>query len=235
MTIAQNSDGYSIDPYAVRPGTSAALTARTIDATQRPPLMKAQAAVVAAVPRILDTVPPPLLGGTLGLTVLAVMVASQRVHFKLVPVLTAAVLMLPVSNYHAAQKPAEIQAVAASVRERPRTVDGYTWENRYPRDVDGNDSRDRRQHDWEEDEAVPAYTPEAPDVSATPNEFLIPPEITEGVAPLVEMVVPEEWTDEEQLRVLRRRAEKLMEEIRKLRLEQELQEQRQSLSHGIYQ
>ncbi len=233
MRVAQSSDGYSIDSDAVRPGTSAALTARTIDATQRPPLMKAQEAVVAAVPRILDTVPPPLLGGTLGLTVLAVMVASQRVHFKLVPVLTAAVLMLPVSNYHAAQKPAEIQEVATE-RERPRTVDRYTWENRYPRDVDENDARDRHQHDWDE-EAVPAYTPEVPDVPATPNEFLIPPEITQGVVPLVEMVVPEEWTDEEQLRMLRRRAEKLMEEIRKLRLEQELQEQRQSLSHGTYQ
>ncbi len=233
MRVAQSSDGYSIDSDAVRPGTSAALTARTIDATQRPPLMKAQEAVVAAVPRILDTVPPPLLGGTLGLTVLAVMVASQRVHFKMVPVLTAAVLMLPVSNYHAAQKPAEIQEVATE-RERPRTVDRYTWENRYPRDVDENDSRDRHQHDWDE-EAVPAYTPEVPDVPATPNEFLIPPEITQGVVPLVEMVVPEEWTDEEQLRMLRRRAEKLMEEIRKLRLEQELREQRQSLSHGTYQ
>jgi len=233
MRITRSSDGYSIDSDAVRPGTSDALFARTIDATQRPPLVKAQEAVVAAVPRILDTLPPPLLGGTLGLTVLAVMVASHRVHFKLVPVLTAGVLMLPVSNYHAAQKPAEIQAVA-SARERPRTVDRYTWENRYPRDIEENDSRDRHQHDWE-DEASTPHTPEVPYVPETPNEFLIPPEITQGVVPLVEMVVPEEWTDEEQLRVLRRRAEKLMEEIRKLRLEQELQEQRQSLSHGTYQ
>ena len=55
------------------------------------------------------------------------------------------------------------------------------------------------------------------------------------MVPLAEMVVPEEWTDEEQLRVLRRRAEKLMEEISKLRLQQELEERRQSLSQGLYQ
>lgn len=180
MRITQHSDGYSIDPYAVRPGTSAALTARTIDATQRPPLMKAQEAVVAAVPRILESVPPPLLGGTLGLTVLAVMVASHRIQFKLVPVLTAGVLLLPISNYHAAQKPAEMQAVDAVVAEKPRSFDRYDWRDRYPRDVEQVD--------------VPEI-PEIEDVPAASNEFLVPPEITEGVVPLVEMVVPEHACD----------------------------------------
>ncbi len=221
MRIARHSDGYSVDPQAVRPGTSAALTARTIDATQRPPLVKAQEAVAAAVPRIIDSVPPPLLGGTLGITVLAVMVASHRVRFRLVPVLTSAVLLLPVSNYHAAQKPAELQAVDATVAEKPRSFERYDWRDRYPREV--------------EPVAIPDDPPEIEDVPAPSHEFLVPPEITEGVVPLVEMVVPEEWTDEEQLRVLRRRAERLMEEIRKLRLEQELEERPQSLSSGLYQ
>ena len=221
MRIIQHSDGYSIDPYAVRPGTSAALTARTIDATQRPPLVKAQEAVVAAVPRILESVPPPLLGGTLGLTVLAVMVASHRIQFKLVPVLTAGVLLLPVSNYHAAQKPAEIQSVGAVVAQKPRSFERHDWRDRYPRDVDAV--------------TVPDDKPDLEDFPAPTDEFLVPPEITEGVVPLAEMVVPEEWTDEEQLRVLRRRAEKLMEEISKLRLQQELEERRQSLSHGLFQ
>ncbi len=210
MRITQHSDGYSIAPQAVRPGTSDALFARTIDATQRPPLVKAQEAVAAAVPRIIDAVPPPLLGGTLGLTVLAVMVASQRVRFRMVPVLTSAVLLLPVSNYHAAQKPAEFQEAEAVVAEKPPPVERFDWRFSSPR----------------ADE--PVEFPDPPEVDEYPepsHEFLIPPEITEGVVPLVEMVVPEEWTDEEQLRVLRRRAERLMEEIRKLRLEQELQEQ----------
>ena len=66
------------------------------------------------------------------------------------------------------------------------------------------------------------------------RDFLIPPEITDGVVPLAKLVVPDEWTDEQQLRILRRRAEKLMEEIRELRLQQQLEEEfeqrRQSLS-----
>ncbi len=221
MRIARHSDGYFVDPQAVRPGTSAALTARTIDATQRPPLVKAQEAVAAAVPRIIDSVPPPLLGGTLGITVLAVMVASHRVRFRLVPVLTSAVLLLPVSNYHAAQKPAELQAVDATVAEKPRSFERF-------------DRQDHSRHEVES-EPLPDGPPQVEDYPAPSHEFLVPSEIIEGVVPLVEMVVPDEWTDEEQLRVLRRRAERLMEEIRKLRLEQELEERPQSLSSGLYQ
>jgi len=211
MRITQHSDGYSIDPQAVRPGTSDALFARTIDATQRPPLVKAQEAVAAAVPRIIDSVPPPLVGGTLGLTVLAVMVASQRVRFRMAPVLTSAVLLLPVSNYHPAHKPLEAQPVEAVVTEKPRPVERFDWRFSPSRDV--------------EPMPFPDEQPEIEDIPASSHDFLVPPEITEGIVPLVEMVVPEEWTDEEQLRVLRRRAERLMEEIRKLRLEQELQDQ----------
>lgn len=221
MRITQHSDGYSIDPQAVRPGTSAALTARTIDATQRPPLVQAQEAVAAAVPRIIDSVPPPLFGGTLGITVLAVMVARQRVRFRLAPVLMSGMLLLPVSNYHAAQKPAALQAVDATVAEKPRSFERHDWQDRYPHDV--------------EPVVVPDDPPQIEDYPAPSHEFLVPSEIIEGVVPLVEMVVPDEWTDEEQLRVLRRRAERLMEEIRKLRLEQELEERRQSLSSGLYQ
>lgn len=221
MRIIQRLDGYSIDPYAVRPGTSDALFARTIDATQRPPLVKAQEAVVAAVPRILDSVTPPLIGGTLGLAMLAVMVGSQRVRLRWAPVLMSAVLLLPVSNYHSAQTPAQAQPAEVRVVEEPRSaaknprsVERFDWRFDHPR--------------VEEPEHFSDDAPEADNDAS--HEFMIPPEITEGVVPLVEMVVPEEWTDEEQLRVLRRRAERLMEEIRKLRLEQEIEERRRALS-----
>lgn len=224
MRITQSSDGYSIDATAVRPGDPDALFARTIDATQRPPLVKAQEAVAAAVPRIIDSVPPPLIGGTLGLAVLGVMIASHHVRFKLAPVLTSAVLLLPVSNYHAAQVPAQVQHADAEVIEPEE-----------PRSFERFDGRFRSHPDVE-----PVQLPEEmeiPDIEEYPapsHEFLVPPEITEGVVPLVDMVVPDEWTDEQQLRILRRRAEKLMEEIRKLRLEQEIEQEferrRQELS-----
>src|SRR5688500_475603 len=110
MSLAQRSDGYSMDQYAVRPGTSEALFARSIDATQPPPLVKAQEAVASAIPKLIDSVPPPLVGTTLGLTVLAVMVASRRLQFKMVPILTAGVLLLPNSNYHPAHKSYQLHA-----------------------------------------------------------------------------------------------------------------------------
>jgi len=211
MRITQQSDGYSIDPQAVRPGSSDALFARTIDATQRAPLVKAQEAVAQAVPRIIDSVPPPVIGGTLGLTVLAVMVASHRVQFRFAPVLMAGVLLLPVSNYHAAQTPTSSRAAETQIVEEPQSYERFDRRDSYPEVVESVP--------FPQDLPEPEYVPEPP------HEFLIPPEITEGVVPLVDMVVPDEWTDERELRRLRRRAEHLMEEIRKLRLEQELQDQ----------
>ena len=225
MRITQRSDGYSIDPQAVRPGSSDALFARTIDATQKPPLIEAQEAITTAVPKIIDSLPPPLLGTTLGLTLLAVMVASNRVRFRLAPVLMSAVLLLPVSNYHSAQTPPRLRAAEVTVAEEPRPVPK-------PRSFDHFDWRfDSRAEPVE----FPEDAPEVEDVPEPSRDFLIPPEITEGVVPLVEMVVPEEWTDEQQLRILRRRAERLMEEIRKLRLEQELEQRRQQITHGLFQ
>lgn len=227
MRITQRSDGYSMDQYAVRPGTSDALFARSIDATQPPPLVKAQKAVTAAIPRIIDSVPPPLVGTTLGLTVLAVMVASQRFHFRLVPILTAGVLLLPISNYHPARESEQLQAQEiVVVTDEQRARERSEWENTYSRGV----KPERVEEDEEEEEEAD----DAGSYRRKSRDFLIPPEITDGVVPLAKLVVPDEWTDEQQLRILRRRAERLMEEIRELRLQQQLQEEfeqrRQSLS-----
>ncbi len=224
MSLIQRSDGYTMNEYAVRPGTSEALFARSIDATQPPPIVKAQEAVAAAIPRLIDSVPPPLVGTTLGITVLAVMVASHRVHFKLVPILTAGVLLLPISNYHPAQKSGKLEAQeVAVVTEEQRARERSEWENAYSRRV-------KPERDEEDRERAKTYSPRA--------KLLIPPEITDGVVPLAKSLVPDEWTDEQQLRILRRRAEKLMEEIRELRLQQQLQEEfeqrRQSLSSRRY-
>jgi len=224
MSLTQRSDGYSMNQYAVRPGTSDALFARSIDATQPPPLVMAQEAVAAAIPRIIDSVPPPLVGTTLGLSVLAVMVASHRFHFRLVPILTAGVLLLPISNYHPAQQSEQLQAQEiAVVTDEQRARERSEWENSYSRGT-------KPESDEEDPEEAETYSPRA--------KLLIPPEITDGIVPLAKLVVPDEWTDEQQLRILRRRAEKLMEEIRELRLQQQLQEEfeqrRQALSSRRY-
>jgi hypothetical protein len=78
MTNPHHSMSHPLDPHPVRPGTSAALTARTIDATIHPPLVRAQEAVAAFIPRVsaplLDS---PLLFGMLGATLIFVWVAHR--------------------------------------------------------------------------------------------------------------------------------------------------------------
>src|SRR5436190_32878 len=75
--------GYPTDA-PVRPGTSDALTARTIDATVHPPLVRAQETVQALGPRIVQSVSPltsPLFLGLVALTLLFVLIA-RRLRFQ---------------------------------------------------------------------------------------------------------------------------------------------------------
>lgn len=69
-----------MNPDPVRPGTSDALFARTIDATIYPPLVRAQEAAVALVPRIAQAAAPvasPLFVGALVLTLVFTWVAIR--------------------------------------------------------------------------------------------------------------------------------------------------------------
>jgi len=106
----QHSISSVTDPYAVRPGTSAALTARTIDATIHPPLVRAQEAVAAFIPRVaapLASAGSPVLLGMLGAT-LVLLVVAHRVRFRPSGLIVAAVLMMMLTSFHpldAAQTP----------------------------------------------------------------------------------------------------------------------------------
>ena len=71
------------DPHPVRPGTSAALTARTIDATVHPPIVRARDAVAEVIPRIAAPLSSPLFVGTIALTLLLVWAAIRnRLHAR---------------------------------------------------------------------------------------------------------------------------------------------------------
>src|SRR3954471_7216811 len=90
------------DPHPVRPGTSAALTARTIDATIHPPIVRAQEAVAAFIPRVtgpLSSANAPLLAGMLGGTLILLWVA-HRVHFRPAGLLMSAMLMMMLTSFH---------------------------------------------------------------------------------------------------------------------------------------
>lgn len=86
------------DPHPVRPGTSAALTARTIDATQRPPIVRAQEAVAEAIPRVTAPLTSPLFVGTLVLTLLlGWAVIKNRLHVR--GFLVSAVLVMLLTSF----------------------------------------------------------------------------------------------------------------------------------------
>lgn len=83
------------DPHPVRPGTSAALTARTIDATVHPPIVRARDAVAEVIPRIAAPLSSPLFVGTLALTLLLGWAAiKNRLHARGFLVSAMMVLML---------------------------------------------------------------------------------------------------------------------------------------------
>ena len=83
------------DPHPVRPGTSAALTARTIDATIHPPIVRAQEAVAEVIPRIAAPLSSPLFVMTIALTLLLGWAAIRnRLHMRGFLVSAMLVLML---------------------------------------------------------------------------------------------------------------------------------------------
>ncbi|MGH7605141.1 MAG: hypothetical protein ACRENK_14250 [Gemmatimonadaceae bacterium] len=91
-----------IDPHPVRPGTSAALTARTIDATIHPPIVRAQEAVAAFIPRVtapLSSISPPLVLEMLGLTVVLIW-AARRARYRVGALVLSAMLMMTLTSFH---------------------------------------------------------------------------------------------------------------------------------------
>src|SRR4051812_15292299 len=98
MTL-QFPAGYRADPSVVRPGTSAALTARTIDATVKSPLGRAQDAVATIIPTMAERAPSPLLIGTLGVTLALALVVTRRMRFRPTAVLSSALMLLPLSSH----------------------------------------------------------------------------------------------------------------------------------------
>lgn len=160
MTNPHYPMGHPTDGTAVRPGTSDALFARTIDATVHPPLVRAQETVAAFVPRVAEAAAPlasPLFLSALALTLLFVWVAI-RMRYRPSALVLGALLVMTLTSFNPAQKPE--QSRIAEVR-RPRTTVGGTrasYRNR-------------------------AYVPppqiDAPDVHVDPVQVYLPPDFAE--------------------------------------------------------
>jgi hypothetical protein len=114
-----------MNPDVVRPGTSDALFARTIDATIYPPLVRAQETAVALVPRLAQAAAPlssPLFLGALALTLVFSWVAI-RMRYRPSALVLGALLVMTLTSFNPARK-AE-QTRIADVRI-PRTTLGGT-------------------------------------------------------------------------------------------------------------
>jgi hypothetical protein len=124
MTRPHYSMGHPTDGTAVRPGTSDALFARTIDATVHPPLVRAQETVVGLVPRVAQAAAPlasPLFLSALALTLVFVWVAI-RMRYRPSALVLGALLVMTLTSFNPAQKPE--QSRIADVRRPRNTVGG---------------------------------------------------------------------------------------------------------------
>ena len=123
MTNPHHPMGHPTDGTAVRPGTSDALTARTIDATIHPPLVRAQETVAGLVPRVAQAAAPlasPLFLSALALTLVFVWVAI-RMRYRPSALLLSGLLVMTLTSFQPMQKPE--QPRVADVRV-PRTTVG---------------------------------------------------------------------------------------------------------------
>jgi len=119
-----------MDPVLVRPGTSDALFARTIDATVHPPLVRAQETVAALVPRAAEAVAPlasPLFLSAIALTLIFVWVA-HRMRYRPSALVLGVLLVMTLTSFHPMPTADPLQ-IADS---RPRTrIGGVRQSPRY--------------------------------------------------------------------------------------------------------
>jgi hypothetical protein len=125
MMKAQDDVSFLIDPLPARPGTSAALTARTIDATVHPPLVRAQEKAAELIPRLAEPLASPLLlvmlAGTLVLLWLA-----KRAHFRPVGLLLPAALMLMLTSFRPMGTEGDVLRIdmpTATQEDTPQQID----------------------------------------------------------------------------------------------------------------
>jgi hypothetical protein len=120
---------HSLDPHPVRPGSSDALFARTIDATVHPPLVRAQETVAALIPRVAVPLGSPLLLSMLGIT-LVMLWAARRMKFRPSALILSGLLVMTLTSFHPQPAPTEPQIADDTVSE-VRRVDSWTSPDRY--------------------------------------------------------------------------------------------------------
>jgi hypothetical protein len=212
MQYSQHPMGHPADGTAVRPGTSDALTARTIDATIHPPLVRAQETVVALVPRVADAAAPltsPLFLGAILLTLVFTWVAI-RMRYKPSALVLGTLLVMTLTSFSPMQKP-----------ESPRVVAMRT-----PKTKVGGARPSYRNREYE---APPQIEAPDVDVRVEPVHVYLPPDFAERMP---------DWTRDamqsaEQMMRQNERMREMMAQIRyRLREESRRQRWRQMIARS---
>lgn len=189
------------DPHPVRPGTSAALTARTIDATTHPPIVRAQEAVAAFIPRVaapLSTVSPLLLGMISGTLVL--LWIAHRARFRPAGLIFSAALMMMLTSFHPSTSPADSARTDTAIIG---ATDAWTPQDRYQMPMPAAEQPEVVDLP-EPPEAMPEPQDYAgPDLSYRIRNYrlVIPPQLRSDLMPTEEMMRAEQEAMREQLRV----------------------------------
>lgn len=111
--------------YVVRPGNSDALTARTIDATQRPVLTRASESVAQAAPQVVDSFRTaftnPVFLSTLALSLIALWLLS-RMRRQLSGLALGAMLVVALTSFSAPHKPKSKFQRVVDLTHTPKTT-----------------------------------------------------------------------------------------------------------------
>ena len=170
MPNPHHSMSHPLDPHPVRPGTSAALTARTIDATIHPPLVRAQEAVAAFIPRVsaplLDS---PLLFGMLGATLIFVWVA-HRAKYRPSALLLSAALVMALTSFHPVRNTDEARVADDSSATADGSWRPFQIERTPPADESETPADDTQSSD---DGQIPPMPPDPPD-AVQPDDYSVP-------------------------------------------------------------
>lgn len=186
----------------VRPGSSDALTARTIDATQRPVLTRATETVAQAAPQVVDSFRTaftnPLFLSTLGLSLIAVWLLS-RMRRQLSGLAMGTMLVVALTSFSAPHKPKSKFQRVVDLTHTPRTTRNRMQSNSW----NGYQYIAPRP----DEEAVAMVEPEAT-APPTPEMYPDPTGVALPATPVTPMP---EWRDEIR-RNVERQAYRLMQD-----------------------
>jgi hypothetical protein len=193
--------GHSTDPFPARPGTSDALTARTIDATQHTPLVRAQETVAALIPRVAAPLGSPLLISMLALT-LVLLWAASRMRFRPSALLLSALLVMTLTSFRPMKQgePAQTSDDKIAEATTPRAEP-----TRYAVDVSVPEVQEA---------PTPRWDPPLP-----PMHVILPPEITQ-IPPAIMELLEREDVQREMRRAMRELQYRLRQEAREARRRQ---------------